>query len=393
MKQSRLRLPSEGDYRTRLDKLQVRLRAAGIDVAALTSFDNHRFFGGVDGIATVRQVWLVVQPEGAPAFVSPRIEAPEIAEQSWIPIAQEWVEWSEADLPTSSVDALVATLPPNASVIGVDFDATSAATVEALRERVPSASIVDITEVVRSARQVKDEPTIGIVRACGDIAAHQFEASRAAAEPGTPEWQIALASRTAGMERAAEWWGGDPDHSPLIQGIHVMASGPHRTPRPHAVAAGRDLADGDLLQLCYCGRPLFGHGICFDRPLHIGTTAWGPDVQLVVDTARAAQEAALETVQPGVTVGAIHAVAAGVIESSGLPAKFMHRTGRGIGLSDPEWPEIREGGTTALEPGMLLGIEPGVYVPGVAGARFGDTILVTETGFDPLTPLEVGRAA
>ena len=70
---------------------------------------------------------------------------------------------------------------------------------------------------------------------------------------------------------------------------------------------------------------------------------------------------------------------------------MQHRTGRGIGLSDPEFPEIKANDPTVLEAGMLLGIEPGVYVDGVGGARFGDTILVTETGYEALTPLELGR--
>ncbi|MFX5279735.1 hypothetical protein ABTC66_20315, partial [Acinetobacter baumannii] len=87
---------------------------------------------------------------------------------------------------------------------------------------------------------------------------------------GVAEWQIVRASRDAAIDRAAYWWDGDIEHSPLLQGLHVVGSGPDRAARAHAVGAGRVLTDGDLLQVCYCGRPFFGHGICLDRPVRVG---------------------------------------------------------------------------------------------------------------------------
>lgn len=66
---------------------------------------------------------------------------------------------------------------------------------------------------------------------------------------------------------------------------------------------------------------------------------------------------------------------------------MQHHPGRGISLFEPTWPEIKANDLAVLERGMLLGIEPGVYAEGVGGARFGDAILVTETGYEPLTPL------
>jgi Xaa-Pro aminopeptidase len=116
------------------------------------------------------------------------------------------------------------------------------------------------------------------------------------------------------------------------------------------------------------------------------------EVRKIVDVAREAQETALAKVHAGVTTGEVHAAAVAVIGRHGWDRAMQHRTGRGIGLSDPEWPEIKANDPTVLEPGMLLGIEPGVYVDGVGGARFGDTILVTEAGYEPLTPLGLGRA-
>lgn len=390
-----LTFPTEVDYTNRVERVRAAMKQNGIDVIALSSFDNHRFFAGLDGIAAVRPVWFVLPQDGTPAFVSPRIEAPEIRSQCSAPVAVEWVEWEEPEKTPMSFSAALArhieNVAPHAQTIGVDFDATSARSLDLVKEALGAERIRDFTDIVREVRRRKDQATIDVVRRSADIAAHQFRASRAAVTPGIPEWKIALASRTAAMERAAEWWNGDENHSPLLQGIHVMGSGVCRTGRAHAVAAGRPIQEGELLQLCYCGRPFFGHGICFDRPLQVGVKPLPAEVRKIVEVARKAQEAALATVRAGVTTGEVHAAAVAVIEANGFGGAMQHRTGRGIGLSDPEFPEIKANDPTVLEAGMLLGIEPGVYVEGVGGARFGDTILVTETGYEALTPLDLGR--
>jgi len=392
---SRFTYPSEADYGNRVARARAAMKQDGIDVLALSSFDNHRFFAGLDGIATVRPVWFVLPQDGAPAFISPRIEAPEIRAQCSVPVALEWVEWEEPAKPPMSFSAALAEhineVAPQASTIGVDFDATSARNLELVKGALGAERIRDITAMLREVRRRKDAATIDVVRRCADIAAHQFEASCKVVGPDVPEWEVALASRTAAMRRAAEWWNGNENHSPLLQGIHVMGGGSVRSARAHAVAAGRPMQKGELLQLCFCGRPFFGHGICFDRPVQVGSSGLSAEVRKIVDVAREAQEAALGKVRAGVTTGEVHAAAVAVIGRHGWDRAMQHRTGRGIGLSDPEWPEIKANDPTVLEAGMLLGIEPGVYVEGVGGARFGDTILVTETGYEPLTPLELGR--
>ena len=392
---SKLLFPTDADYGKRIERAQTAMKQHGIDVLALSSFDNHRFFAGLDGIATVRPIWFILPQDGAAEFVSPRIEAPEIRSQCRVPVAVEWVEWEEpAKTPMSFSAALakhIGNIAPQARTIGIDFDATSARSLDLVRDALGADRIHDVTDILREVRRRKDQATIDVVRRSADIAAHQFKASRDVVVPGLPEWKVALASRTAAMERAAEWWNGDENHSPLLQGIHVMGCGSVRSGRAHAVAAGRPMREGELLQLCYCGRPFFGHGICFDRPLKVGSGPLPEDVRKIVDVARKAQEAALATVRAGVTTGEVHAAAVAVIEGHGYGGAMQHRTGRGIGLSDPEFPEIKANDPTVLEAGMLLGIEPGVYVDGVGGARFGDTILVTDTGYETLTPLDLGR--
>jgi len=210
---SKLTFPSEADYDNRVARARTAMREDGIDVLALSSFDNHRFFAGLDGIATVRPVWFVLPQNGAAAFVSPRIEAPEIRAQCSVPVAIEWVEWEEPAKPPTSFSAALADhigkSAPGARTIGVDFDATSARNLELIRDALGIERIRDVTSMLREVRRLKDAATIDVVRRCADIAAKQFKASCEAVAPGLPEWEVALASRTAGMRRAAEWWNGN----------------------------------------------------------------------------------------------------------------------------------------------------------------------------------------
>lgn len=115
-----------------------------------------------------------------------------------------------------------------------------------------------------------------------------------------------------------------------------------------------------------------------------------PDVQAIVNVARAASAAAWAMVRPGVTAGEVHAAAANVIRYYGYEAGMQHGTGRSIGCGGVGY-RIMDGDATVLKENDVIGIEPGVYKYGVGGARYGDTGRVVATGYEMLTPFELGR--
>lgn len=389
-------LPGEVRYRDRVKKLQTAMRGEGIDLLVTSGSDTRRYLGGVDGLASIRPIWLVLPVQGDPEFVSPRLESAEIRAQSWIPVTEEWVEWMDPAFP--SRDHLVAlhrvldrVSSDDSTVIGSDYYQSSAASIDALRNRFGTERVKDASDLLIGARLIKDDGVVDVVRRAADIAVHQYNAVRAALQPGLAEWETVRIARDAGMERAAYWLGDEGRISPVGVATPLFQSGREKAVHAHGLASTRVIQDGEVLQVCLCGMPLFGHSVGFDRPLVAGAATVADDVRKILRVAEDAQAAAIEEIAPGKRAGDVHAAAFSVVERNGLVGALRHRTGRGLGSSEVEFPELKHGDNSVLQPGMLLAVEPGIYAEGITAARFGDTVLVTDDGYEVLTDVTIGH--
>jgi Xaa-Pro aminopeptidase len=119
------------------------------------------------------------------------------------------------------------------------------------------------------------------------------------------------------------------------------------------------------------------------RTLHVGRPR--PDARRAYEAVKDAQQAGLEAVQPGKTVGEVDLAARKLLRKRNLGKYFIHSTGHGLGLEIHEAPRVAAGQNDLLRPGMVITIEPGVYVPGKWGVRIEDTVVVTEKGCEILT--------
>jgi len=153
----------------------------------------------------------------------------------------------------------------------------------------------------------------------------------------------------------------------------IVAAGPNAS-IPHHEPSDRTLARGDLLTVD-CGASVDGYRADHTRTVAVGHLDEG--LAQVHEVVRRAQAAGIAAVRVGATGGEVDAAAREVVTAAGFGPRFVHGTGHGVGLAVHEAPTVGEGSAATLEAGMVLTVEPGIYLPGVGGVRIEDTLVVT----------------
>ncbi|MCT1479572.1 Xaa-Pro peptidase family protein [Microbacterium sp. p3-SID336] len=151
---------------------------------------------------------------------------------------------------------------------------------------------------------------------------------------------------------------------------------------PHGLPSVNRLRPGDTFMLSL-GCAVGGRFIEGERTFVLGEPT--ADQRRYHDTIRAAQQVGRETIRAGLECREANRLCLDVIREAGLGEYIRHRQGHGIGLGMHEAPWLEDGDPTLLEAGMVVSNEPGIYVPGHAGYRISDSMLVTDTGAEPLT--------
>lgn len=223
---------------------------------------------------------------------------------------------------------------------------------------------------VEELRLLKDAEEIAAMREAArrvDAALEQFTA---ALKVGESERRLAWALDTALVDNATE-----PSFST------IMASGPSAA-SPHAVPGPRLLAQGDMLKVDVGGK---FDGYCSDitRTYFIGEPS--DEFREVYNLVKRAQAAAVAAVRPGATCKELDAIARQIIAEGGHGDAFSHGLGHGVGLEIHEAPHVSSRCADPLQAGMVITIEPGVYLEGWGGVRIEDMVAVTDTACDILT--------
>jgi Xaa-Pro aminopeptidase len=163
----------------------------------------------------------------------------------------------------------------------------------------------------------------------------------------------------------------------------IIASA-ERSALPHGVASAAKLPAVGFVVLDY-GVVLDGYCSDMTRTVHLGKA---PDeARALYSAVLEAQLAAISVVKAGTTAGEVDRAARQVLRKAKLDRFFSHSTGHGVGLEIHELPRLAAHNDAILKPGMVITIEPGVYLPGKCGVRIEDMLLVTERGYALLTPV------
>ncbi len=226
--------------------------------------------------------------------------------------------------------------------------------------------------IVEPLRMVKDEDELAIIREAALLGCKLFDHILAFLRPGLREVEVA-----AELEHQARLLG--------AQGMSfdtIVASG-MRSALPHGHATAARLPRRGFLTLDF-GVILNGYCSDMTRTIHFGAPK--PKQRETYERVLEAQQSAIAAVASGVSCGDVDEAARSVLRKAGLAEAFSHSTGHGVGLEIHEPPRIGAGQKNRLAPGMVITIEPGVYLAGEFGIRIEDMVAVTRTGAQLLTP-------
>lgn len=251
----------------------------------------------------------------------------------------------------------------------------SVALLARLRRGLKGVRLVKLEGAVTGLRARKDQVELRMIRRAVQVAEEGWRAFRARIRLGMTEQALA-----ADLDYQMRLAGADAPAFRTIVGIDGTAA------RPHALPGRRRLKRGSVLLVDF-GARVDGYVCDLTRVLFAGRIP--RRARRVYEVVYAAQAAGIAAVGPGVKTSDVDAAARVVIEEAGYGKEFRHGTGHGLGREVHEEPRLGpHGPTSTLEAGMVVTIEPGIYLKGRLGVRLEDDVLVTSTGRRVLTHVE-----
>ena len=226
-------------------------------------------------------------------------------------------------------------------------------------------------DAVEDLRSVKDASELAVMRDAAMLISDVFTGLVRDVTAGVTELELAAKIEYGIKERG----GSGPSFETIV------AAGP-RSAWAHAQPSGKPLGKNELVVLDH-GAILRGYCSDLTRTVYVGRAS--KRVRNLYNAVLEAQRAAKDAIRPGVTAGAVDKAARAVLTRHGLARYFTHSTGHGLGLEIHEKPRLAAGEKVILQEGMVITVEPGVYLEGFGGIRIEDDVLVTGRGCIDLT--------
>ena len=244
-----------------------------------------------------------------------------------------------------------------------------------LFESLPHWHSVPTTKVVEELRQIKDRDEIAHIRKAIWIAAEAFSIVRDYIQKHLTDSDSEITICYT-LDQFMRWLGAEERSFPTIVGAGARAALPHAIPSEQKV-----LGQSHLL----CDWGCVANGYMSDLTRVVIFSPNNKKLRTVYEMVLKAQEAAIAAIKPGKTCEEIDAVARNIIKDAGYGKHFGHGLGHSIGLQIHENPRFAQGNKTVLKAGMVLTVEPGIYLKDWGGVRIEDDILVTRSGCEVLS--------
>ncbi|MFH1092154.1 MAG: Xaa-Pro peptidase family protein [Pseudomonadota bacterium] len=232
-----------------------------------------------------------------------------------------------------------------------------------LKEEVGDGAL-EPAQLVEKLRVIKDQAEVKNITRAVKLTEAALAQTFKFLKPGLTEKEAARYLEGAMISLGAE--------GPAFETI--VASGPNAA-LPHAVPTGRKIRAGETI-IFDCGAKFSGYGADMTRTVVLGQPPrW---IKKIYQTVRRAQLEAVRAIKPGVKASDIDDLARKIISQAGYGDHFGHALGHGVGLATHEAPSLSKTSPAVLEPGMIVTVEPGIYLEGRGGVRLEQMVLVTD---------------
>ena len=347
----------------RRDRLRKLLKKSGIRSLLVTNFANVTYLTGFTGDDS----YLLITPSDEILITDPRYTEQVQGECPGLDMAVRRPGVTMIEVVTKTIEGA------KVGSVGIEGDSMTVSQREAIAEKLPKVELKTTKGLVESLRAIKDRGEIAEIREAIRIAEEAYRRLRNTARPDQTEKQFADA-----MDHQMRTLGAKCASFPSIVAVGPNAALPHARPSEKRLGeAGFFLLDWGASGRLYKS----------DLTRMVATGKIPPKLERVYGVVFKAQAAAIAAIRPGVSGQDIDQRARGIIEEAGFGKNFGHGIGHGIGLAVHESPRMAKGVKEPLAAGMVVTVEPGIYLPRWGGVRVEDDVLVTQSGHEVLTTL------
>lgn len=347
-------------YENRIYQAQLKLQELNIQAVVVTSPSNFYYFSGTRLDSHERLQAIIIPQIGKPVMIVHEMSKEEIL----ITAPFEIEFWKDGD---NSIELLAEKLSSFATV-SIDDSWPSGRLLE-LMEYKKDVIFTTGSDIIHSLRLYKDEKEIELLRESGKIADEVMKQIIDYICPGMTEKEVADEIKRLFALKGVERLSFNP----------IVGTGKNGA-IPHHQSDETIIRTGDMVVIDMGG--VLNH-YCSDitRTIVVGKE---PDEKKrkVYEVVKQAEDAAVKAIRPGVELRQIDKIARGIISKAGYGINFTHRTGHGIGIDVHEEPYVTFNNSQVLEAGMVISVEPGIYLSDEFGVRIEDIVLVTPEGYE-----------
>ncbi|SHN12303.1 M24 family metallopeptidase [Gracilibacillus kekensis] len=343
---------------TRVDNLRKALKDEGLDGLLITSDVNRRYVTGFTGTAGVAIITAdssyFITDFRYTEQANEQVKGFEIVEHK-VPIHQ-----AVADIIKSLA----------LSNIGFEKNDLTYALYEKYRN-VISVDFIPASGLIEKLRLIKDQDELNILKEACKIADDAFEHILQYIKPGVKEIDVANELEFYMRKQGA-----------TSSSFDIIVASGYRSALPHGVASSKEIKSGELVTLDF-GALYKGYSSDITRTVAVGEIS--DELKTIYRTVLEAQIKGVEGLKAGMTAKEADALTRDHIDLKGYGEYFGHSTGHGLGLDVHEMPALSFRSSETLMSGMVVTVEPGIYVPNVGGCRIEDDVLIREDGSERLT--------